>query len=157
GDVRIPVDLQRFQLTGRRRSDPLLRDGDVIHIPVSTTHIGIEGAVGRPGQFEIAADDSLSTLLGLGGGPLPESIDDALLVRFRDASHLDTLSFRVSDVIQGRSDVPLRDGDRAFVYFQPRYHQLRNATILGEVRRPGAIPLEEGRTRLTDLVAAAGG
>ena len=157
GEVRIPVDLQRFRLTGRGRADPLLRDGDVVHIPVSTTHIGVEGAVGRPGQYEIAPGDSLSTLLGLGDGPLPESVDNALLVRFRDATHLDTLGFKVSDVIQGRFDVPLHDGDRAFVYFQPRYHQLSNATILGEVRRPGAIPLEEGRTRLTDLVAAAGG
>ena len=157
GESRIPVDLLRFRLTGRRRSDPLLRDGDILHIPVTGSPIGIEGAVGRPGHYEIAAGDSLSTLLEIGGGPLPEAADEALLVRFHDPTKLDTTSFRLSDLVQGRFDVALRDGDRAFFYFRPRYHELSNATILGEVARPGAIPLEEGRTRLSDLIAAAGG
>jgi len=157
GEARIQVDLLRFRLTGRRRSDPLLQDGDVIYIPISTTHIGIEGAVARSGQFELSPGDSLSTLLELAGGPLPEAIDDALLVRFRDAIHLDTLSFHISDLLKRKFDVALHDGDRAFLYYQPRYHELHNATILGEVHRPGAIPLEEGRTRLSDLVTAAGG
>ncbi len=157
GMIELPVDLLRFRLTGRRHSDPLLRDGDIVHVPVATTHVGIEGAVARPGQFEWAPGDSLSTLLEIGGGPLPSTVDDAMLVRFRDATRLDSVSFRLSDVRAGRFDIALRDGDRAFFYFQPRYHELDHATILGEVHRPGAVPVESGQTRLSELVRAAGG
>jgi protein involved in polysaccharide export with SLBB domain len=157
GEVRIPVDVQRIWLTGETRRNPLLRDGDVLFVPVATTHIGIEGAVGRPGFFELGPGDSLSTLLALGGGVLGEAADAGTLVRFRDATHTDSVGFRVSDVLAGRSDLPLRDGDRAFVYYQPGYHRLESANIYGEVLRPGAYPLTPGVTRISDLVTAAGG
>ncbi len=157
GELRLLVDLFRFRLTGHRRLDPLLRDGDIVHIPVSSSHIGIEGAVGRPGQYEWVPGDSLSTLIEIGGGPLPETVEDAWLVRFRDATQFDSVAFRVSEVLAGRYDIALRHGDRAFLYFQPRFHEPEHATILGEVHRPGAIPLEAGKTRLTDLVRSAGG
>jgi protein involved in polysaccharide export with SLBB domain len=78
-------------------------------------------------------------------------------VRFRDATHTDTVSFRVSEVAAGRYDLALRDGDRAFVYFQSGYHQLESASIFGEVKRPGAYPLSPGNTHISALVAAAGG
>ncbi len=157
GEQRIPLDLLRFRLTGRLPRDPLLRDGDVLFVPVSNSHIGIEGAVGRAGQYELAAGDSLSTLFELGGGVLADATDEAILVRFRDATHMDSLGFRVSDVVAGRFDVALRDGDRAFVYYIPHFHRLEHASILGEVQRPGAYPLEPGVTRLSDMVRASGG
>ena len=105
----------------------------------------------------LAPGDSLSTLLALAGGVLGESTDDATLVRFRDATHTDTVSFHVSDVIAGRFDVTLQDGDHAFVYFHPGYHQLARASIFGEVKRPGTYPLTPGSTRISALVAGAGG
>src|SRR5262249_36317112 len=64
---------------------------------------------------------------------------------------------RISDVAAGRFNPPLQDGDRAFVYFQPGYHRLESASILGEVHRPGAYPLTPEVTRLSTLVNAAGG
>jgi protein involved in polysaccharide export with SLBB domain len=157
GEQRLPVDLLRFWLTGQRRRDPLLRDGDVLYVPVATKSVSIDGAVGRPGFIELGPGDSLSTLFTLGGGPLNQAADEATLVRFRDATHTDTVTFRVSEVIAGRFDLSLRDGDRAFVYFQPGFHQLESASILGEVRRPGAYPLTPGTTRISALVSAAGG
>lgn len=157
GPVRISVDLTRFRLTGRTPHDPLLHDGDVLYVPVSTTSIGVEGAVGRPGFFDLGLDDSLSTLLDLAGGPVAEAADEAKLVRFRDATHTDTLSFKLSDVTAGRYDIALRDGDRAFLYYVPRYHQLQRATILGAVQRAGSYPLTPGTTRISDLVESAGG
>lgn len=157
GERRLPVDLLSFRLTGERGPRLLLRDGDVIHVPVWDTHIGIWGAVGHPAELDLAPGDSLSTLLALGGGPLSGAQDRAVLVRFRDETHLDTLAFRISDVLAGRFNVPLRDGDHASLYYSPHYHVLASATIYGEVVRPGAYPLDEGRTRLSDVASAAGG
>jgi protein involved in polysaccharide export with SLBB domain len=157
GEQRIPVDLIRFRLTGEHAANILLRDGDVIRVPVSNSRVGIDGAVGRPGDFELARGDSLSTLLALGGGPLAEAQDRAVLMRFRDDTRLDTVFFQVADVVAGRFDLPLQDGDRAYLFFTPHFHQLASATIFGEVARPGVFPVTEGHSRLSDLVTAAGG
>jgi protein involved in polysaccharide export with SLBB domain len=157
GEQRIPLDLMRYWLIGRPRRDPLLRDGDVLYVPVATRSIRIDGAVGRPGPYELGPGDSLSTLLALGGGPQEQAADEATLVRFHDATHTDTVRFRVSEVVTGRFDLALRDGDRAFVYYQPGFHRLESAGILGEVLRPGTYPLPPGSMRVTALVAAAGG
>jgi protein involved in polysaccharide export with SLBB domain len=157
GQVRIPVDLTRFRLTGMPGRDPLLHDGDVLYVPVAKQNVSIEGAVGRPGFYELAPGDSLSTLLALAGGGLGESAEQATLVRFRDATHTDTVGFRVSDVVAGRFDLALRDGDHAFLYYEPGFHDLSRASILGEVRRPGTYPLPPGSMRFSALVAEAGG
>ena len=157
GETTIRLDLTRFRLTGYLAHDPLLREGDVLFIPRVSANVWVEGAVGRAGQYELAAGDSLSTLFELAAGPLPSAADRAVLVRFVDATHTDSLTFQVSDVVSRRFNVPLSASDRAFVYYQPRYHLLEQVSILGEVQRPGAYPLLPGFSRLSHLVNASGG
>jgi protein involved in polysaccharide export with SLBB domain len=157
GDVRIRVDLVRLRLTGQMPQDPQFREGDLVYFPIARLPVSIAGAVGRAAPYELAPGDSLSTLFTLGGGPAPDATDDATLVRFRDDTHSDSSTFKVSDVLSGRFNVPLQDGDRVFVYYKSRYHYLEQATIVGDVGRPGPYPLEPGGTRLSQLVVAAGG
>ncbi len=157
GETRSIIDLTRFRLTGHIVTDPLLREGDVVYMPRVASEIWAEGAVGRAGRFELGPADSLSTLLELAGGPVPESVDEAVLVRFKDATHTDSLTFSVAAVLARRFDVALRAGDRAYLYFQPRYHYLEQVSIMGEIQRPGAYPLLPGFSRLSDLVKASGG
>ncbi len=157
GETRIAMDLTRFRLTGYLAQDPLLREGDVLFFPRVVAEATVEGAVARTGRYDLAAGDSLSRLLTLAGGAVPSATDQAVLVRFLDATHKDSLSFGIADVLAGRFDTPMRDGDRVYVYYQPRYHFLEQASISGEVQRPGAYPLLPGLSRLSDLVRAAGG
>jgi protein involved in polysaccharide export with SLBB domain len=157
GVTRIRIDLTRFRLTGYLANDPLFREGDQVFFPRASADVTVEGAMSRPMKYDLAPGDSLSTLFAMAGGPVPSATDQAVLVRFADATRKDSLSFRVSDVVAGRYNVPLRDGDRIYVYFQPRYHFLEEASIVGEVQRPGIYPLLPGLTRLSDLVQLAGG
>ena len=157
GETRTRIDLTRFRLTGYLAQDPLLREGDQVYFPRGTAEVTIEGAVARPSKYDLAPGDSLSTLFSLAGGTVPSSTDQAVLVRFTDATKKDSLSFKMADVLAGRFDMLLRDGDRVYVYFQPRYHVLEEASIVGEVQRPGTYPLLPGLTRLTELVKLAGG
>jgi protein involved in polysaccharide export with SLBB domain len=157
GEERIRLDLTRFRLTGRIARDPLLREGDQLVIPRVNGQAHVDGAVGRPGAYDLTPDDSLSTLLELAGGPVISAVDRAVLVRFRDATTTDSVSFSVADVLAGRFDTPIRAGDHAYLYFQPRHHYLEQVSIVGEVQRPGTYPLLPGFTRLTQLVDAAGG
>ena len=157
GETRIRIDMTRFRLTGYLAKDPLLREGDQVYFPRVSADVTIDGAMARPSKYELAQGDSLSTILALAGGPIPSATDQAVLVRFVDATKKDSLSFKVSDALAGRFDVALRDGDHIYVYFQPRYHFLEQASIFGEVQRPGAYPLLPGLTRLTELVHLSGG
>jgi polysaccharide biosynthesis/export protein len=157
GETRTRIDLTRFRLTGYLANDPLLREGDQVFFSRVSAEVTIEGAVARPSKYDLAQGDSLSTLFTLAGGPVPSGTDQAVLVRFVDATRKDSLSFKVGDVMAGRFDTLLRDGDRVYVYFQPRYHFLEEASIVGEVQRPGTYPLLPGLTRLSELVHLAGG
>jgi polysaccharide biosynthesis/export protein len=157
GEVRVAIDLIRLRLTGHMAEDPPFREGDLVYVPISRPPVSISGAIGRSAQYELAPGDSLSTLFTFSGGPTVDAADEATFVRFRDDTHSDSSRFKVSDVLAGRFDVPLQGGDRVFVYYKPRYHFLEQATIIGEVGRPGPYPLAPAGTRLSDLVGAAGG
>jgi len=157
GERTTIIDLQAMRLTGRTRNNPLLRDGDVLFVPVATASVALYGAVGRPDVYELGPDDSLSTLLAIAGGPLADAADEGRFVRFRDPTHSDTLAFRVADLLAGRYNPALRNGDRAFIFFRPKYYALERVTIMGEVQRPGTYPLTEGADRISQIVAEANG
>jgi protein involved in polysaccharide export with SLBB domain len=114
--------------------------------------------VARPKVFELGPADSLALLLELAGGPLPSALDDgALLLRWVQPTVAETTSFELADALSGDFNPALRDGDRVFVYYTPRFHEAERATIYGEIVRPGSYPLATNQTRLSDIVRAAGG
>ncbi len=152
------ADLDLFLRTGSRGLNPWLRDGDVINVPVATDFIYAMGALARPGRFELGPRDSLLTLFRLAGDPIPAAdIARALLLRWRDPFKPESLWVRLDEVYDRRVNPPLREGDRLYVYYLPQYHLQHEAYISGEVARPGAYPIAEGRHLLTDLMTAAGG
>lgn len=156
--TREVADLELFLRTGDRSHDPYLRDGDILNVPVATDFVYAEGALARPGRMELGTSDSLLTLFRLAGDPMPSAdAERALLVRFTRPFQPESLYFGLAQVY-GRSFNPrIQEGDRLYVYFIPQYHLQHQASILGEVARPGVYPIHEGRHRLSDLVAAAGG
>ncbi len=151
-------DLDRFFLTGDSSFNPWVRDGDVIQVPVATEFVWVQGAIARPALFELGLSDSLLTLLRLAGDPLPSAeVERVLLIRFKDAVSPESLWVNLEDVYAGRTNPPVSDGERIYVYYLPHYHLQDEAVVLGEVQRPGIYPIREGQTHLSDLVAAAGG
>jgi len=155
---RVIVDLLGFQLTGEETSDPWLREGDVVHVPVATRFVGAWGAVAQPGQFELGPDDSVSTLLRLAGGALPKVIGDAAtLVRWRGTTERETLAVRVTDGRVVAGDRPLHDGDKLYLLHHPGWHESMQVWVVGRVAREGVFPIRAGSTRLSEVVAAAGG
>lgn len=151
------ADLDLFLLTGRKTLNPLVRDGDVIHVPVATDFVWAQGALARTGRFELGTQDSLLSLFHLAGDPIPAAdITRALLVHWRDPFTPESLWVRLDDVYAGRTNPPLQEGARLYVYYLPQYHLQHEAFVFGEVARPGAFPITEGRHRLSDLIKAAG-
>ncbi len=151
-------DLDLFLQTGNAALNPWLRDGDVIQVPTATEFVWAQGAVARPGRFEAGVKDSLLDLLHLAGDPLPAAqAERVLLVRFKDPFTPESLWVSLADVYSRRQNLPLEDGERLYVYYIPEYHLQHEASIMGEVQRPGVYPIREGIERLSHLVNAAGG
>lgn len=156
--TREDCDLELFLTTGDESFNPWLRDGDVIQVPSVTELIWAQGAVSRPGRYELGVRDSLRTLLRLAGDPVPSAEESrVLLVHFADPFRPDSLWFSLGDIYSRRKNPQLQDGDRLYVYYIPYYHDQREASIAGEVRRPGVYPIVEGVTRLSYLVQQAYG
>jgi protein involved in polysaccharide export with SLBB domain len=156
--TREVADVGLFLRTGDDKLNPWLQDGDVLYVPVATDFVEALGAVARPGRFELGPRDSLLTLLKLAGEPIPAAdAERVLLLRWREDFRPESLWVRLADIYTRAMNPELREGDRLYLYFIPRYHLQEEATISGEVARPGVYPIVEGRHRLSDLVAAAGG
>ena len=151
------VDLDRLERAGDASVDPLLLDGDVVQVPAMVTYLSANGAVARPGRYELAPGDSLATLLRLAGGALPAADSaQALLVRFTGAQRPETLSVDLHRMAEDPGPA-LRDGDALFVYYVPDYHLINGVSLIGEVARPGTYPIRVGGDRLSDLLRWAGG
>jgi protein involved in polysaccharide export with SLBB domain len=152
------ADIELFALTGDQSLNPWLRDGDVISVPVAMEFVWAQGALGRGGKFELGTNDSLLTLFRLAGDPIPSAeIDNVLLVRWKDAFTPDSVWIHLDDIYDRRTNPALRDGDRLYVYYIPKYHLQHEVFLVGEIARPGVYPIDEGRHRLSDMVKAAGG
>jgi polysaccharide biosynthesis/export protein len=155
---RATVDLLKFQLTGDAVGDPWLREGDVVHVPAATRFVGVWGAVPLPGEFELGPADSVSTLLRLAGGVLPKVLgEEASLVRWKGVSERETLAVRIADGRVAGGDQPLRDGDQLYVLQHPDWHESMQVWVYGRVGREGVFPIRVGSTRITEVIAAAGG
>lgn len=91
-----PVDLVLYPLFGDRSKDPLVLDGDWIHVPLAQREVTIAGAVNRPGTYELL-HGSFDELLKLAGGLTPE-VDDQYGMRVAsvagDARTLRLVGFR---------------------------------------------------------------
>lgn len=156
--TREACDLQLFLHTGAATWNPWLRDGDVVQVPPATRYVHCEGAVAKPGRYELGQRDSVRTLLRLAGGALPSALADrVLLVRFEKQIVAESLWVSLNGILAGSDNYPLEDGERVYVYFIPKFRELHQVTILGEVHRPGTYPVDEGRTHLRDLISSASG
>src|SRR5205807_1337658 len=67
----IRADLLLFTLTGDVKYNPHLLDGDVVRVPFEELAASIDGAVNRPGRYELVATRDLAELIDLAGGFAP--------------------------------------------------------------------------------------
>jgi len=67
GEV-VVADLVRFALAGRVADNPLLLDGDVVRVPYEALSVTVDGAVNRPGRYELVAGKDLAEAVEVAGG-----------------------------------------------------------------------------------------
>jgi len=117
----------------------------------------LEGAVNRPGAYELSAGLSLAALLKKAEGLKPEAYMERAYIK-RTLPNLDKelISFNPSDILNGRTDIPLLREDSIVVQNRSEFITDQYVTIGGNVRNPGPIIYRKGM-KLADVIAIAGG
>ncbi len=137
------------------------RNGDAVQIGAITNRytnrIVLEGAVYRPGVYELTAGYTLSQLLKAAQGLKPEAYSErGYIKRTLPDLQRQFLSFKPSDIIAGRNDIPLLREDSVTILARDIFVQDQKITIAGYVRKPITITYRKG-LNLADVIAMAGG
>lgn len=185
--LRTEADLYAFLKRGIVDRNPLLHDGDKIFVPFAEYTFRVLGQVNDPGEIQYLEGDRLSDAIRLAGGIEAKAyVDTVEFARYaRGAADPERFyilngggitpadpggsvpvpevlgQFRPDTLGSGPGalfpDFRLRPDDVIFIRTSPEYRHRRLVEIRGEVTYPGSYPVEEGRTRLADLVRMAGG
>lgn len=149
------LDLVAFQRLGDVSQNPMLEDGDVVIVRAPRGTVRVYGGVNYPGEYEYREGESLGRLVEVAGGYAP-SADTARvrMLRFRGAVASDTMALGAGSPA---SSAILRDGDRVYISQDPGFHVSSQVQLSGQVRRPGVYPIEPGKSRLSEILALAGG
>jgi len=123
-----------------------------------TNRILLEGAVFRPGQYELSPGLTLSMLIKKADGLKEDAyLKRGYIIRLKDDYQREQLSFNIAEVLAGTAeDITLKREDMVVV---PSLFDLREEYIVkisGEVRNPGQYLYAEGMT-LEELILQAGG
>ncbi|MEK6649897.1 MAG: SLBB domain-containing protein [Bacteroidota bacterium] len=152
------VDLDRFDVTRSSIWSPYLREGDEVIFPIPAPRletVTVGGAVRSPGMFEWKQGDQLKDLLGFARGfhdlAMPESVQVFHSSGAAQAYHVGS-----SPGFNGGA-VPLEAGDRVFVPSRRIDVVEALVSVEGEVRQSGQFPILIGRSRVSDVIAMAGG
>jgi protein involved in polysaccharide export with SLBB domain len=149
GGERTPLRLKAL-VDGDKTADLALRAGDALVVPrLQSYHI--VGQIIRPGVYTLDQAKTLLDAWALIGGPLEDAnLDHCILLR--DGEQPKTVDM-IALVNRGDTSVnlELKPGDTFVV---PKTLDL--VYVLGQVSRPGPMPLKTGDT-LADVIGRAGG
>lgn len=163
GEAVAEVDLYPYLLAGDATEDVRLEQGDMVFVPITGPRVSVEGAVRRPGIFEIKPGEGLREVLMFAGGPEAAAVLDQVQIDRilppsertpgRERTLIDIDVSRVLD--QEGVFVPLKDGD--IITLSTVSKERRNrVSVSGAVRRPGQYEWGPGMT-LEDLLEEASG
>ena len=151
GETIANFDIYRYLLTGSEQGNVKIQDQDVILIGPYKNLTTVEGAVKRPGIYELKEGENLNDLMNYFGGFTPEAYTELLVLERVDGKQREikevTLERAKSFLIKG--------GDKLIV--QEIVDKYKNRVVLqGEVFRPGSYELMEGMTLKALLEKAEG-
>lgn len=119
--------------------------------------VSIEGAVYRPGNYEVTEGLMLSQLIDRAEGAKEEAyMERGVIVRKKKDFTFESLSFSLRDVLNGKTDVALKKNDKIQISSIFDMREARTVEIVGEVQFPGTYAYAED-LKLADLIYMAGG
>jgi len=139
----------------------IIQSGDSIYAgPVLErfqNKVSIEGAVYRPGNYELSEGLSLKQLIDNADGVREDVfLNRGLITRLMEDLTLQNITFNVGEVLRGEKDIKLKREDIITISSINDLREIRTVEIYGEVQYPGEFDFNEDMT-LSDLVFKSGG
>ncbi|BDU50792.1 SLBB domain-containing protein [Haliovirga abyssi] len=145
----IDVDIYDFLLGKDEKSNILLKDGDVVYVPVIKSKVTITGEIKRAGSYEFNEKDTVESIIKLAGGFLDNAYK--LSVKLKRISGDSLKVFDVSD----KKDFVVKSGD--IIEIGKIKNNFENGIyIYGNIVRPGLYQLNKNE-RLQEILKKAGG
>ncbi len=138
-----------------------IQNGDSIYageiIDRIENRVILEGAVMRPGNYELKPGFMLSQLIREAEGVREDAfLQRALVLRLNEDLSFQNISFDVRKLLAGEFDLKLQREDVVAISSIEDMREERVVEIEGEVLKPGIFAYREGLT-LADIVTIAGG
>ncbi|MDR1170652.1 MAG: SLBB domain-containing protein [Prevotellaceae bacterium] len=138
-----------------------VNDGDVFEmyslLDRFENRVRIRGAIFRPGTYALLKDMTLKHLIEKADGLREDAfLHRGTIIREKENKETEILSFNVNDVLSGKSEILLKKEDIVSIASAIEMQEVRQVSILGEVKTPGEYNYHENMT-LQDLIFVAGG
>ena len=116
----------------------------------------------RPGSYELLSGEKLYDIIQLAMGIAKDAyLENIEIVRFVSSSDdTEILSKSLAEILKNpksSENILLQPDDHIFVKQMKDYHLHQSVSISGEVKFPSIFTIEEGKTRLLDIIEKAGG
>lgn len=119
--------------------------------------VTLEGAVFRPGNYALEQGLTLAKLIKNADGLTEDAfLTRGIIYRLKEDNTNEVLSFDLTDIISGKSDIELRREDKIVINSKLNMQERRIVSIRGGVLMAGEYPFAENM-RVEDLIVAAGG
>ena len=119
--------------------------------------VGVEGAVYRPGNYEMTEGLMLSQLIDRAEGAKEEAyMERGIIIRKKKDFTFESLSFSLRDILTGKSDIALQKNDKIQISSIFDMREARTIEIVGEVQFPGTYAYADD-LNLADFIYMAGG
>lgn len=138
------------------------QNGDVFNVGAilerSENAVTIDGAVYRPGEFELTPGITIKSLINKAGGLMENAFTErAILTRSHPDGTKENITFNVSNIMNGSAgDITLIKHDIITIANITDFKSNYSVSISGEVRKPGEYPFKENLS-LKDMFFLAGG
>ena len=152
GKVVARFDLYDLLLRGDTSGDSRLQPGDVIFVAPIGAQVSVTGAVKRPAIYETQGRATVSDVIAMAGGLLPDAFPDgARIERIADGQGRIVLSIDADS--PDAENMAVNAGDLIMIpSVLPEFERV--VTLSGHVHRPGPYQWHDGM-RLTELVKSA--
>jgi protein involved in polysaccharide export with SLBB domain len=138
-----------------------LESGDEVHISaildVYENRVSINGAVWRPGEYELTDSLMLSELVSKAEGISSDAfMERGQIKRYNDDLTIQNIEFSVKELIEGRYDILLKPEDVVTIKSIFSLREAYFITVKGAVRNPGIFNFSDSLT-VEDVIFKAGG
>ena len=150
----LKADLLAFGTLGKNDYNPIIKQGDIVKIPLSERSASIFGGIKIPGRYEYVKGESLLSIINIAGGFRRDAnINEIEITRFTSAKQKFTFSANLADA----KNIIIEPEDHIMVKYERDYKRQDVVNITGEVNYPGYYTIETGETKIGDILAKAGG